>query len=578
MRLKQAVLYTIGLVFTLCLVPGCTEDSEQANDREIREKTAQAMAELGGYISEDKITAAQGMIQSALSKRTGGARDSALLIDGNLKLMDLRSKALELDLLIPPVMRQFRIIQEDARRVSQIQLQKQQIDQLILEADKEIQELKDYLNTGTDTAPSLHRQLEIQQTALADLTNQKAQWQQKAQDAERTLQALQQQADDALEQADLASGTQKAELETSGYQRLLQKKNPYIQKQEALDQISSLEDQIELVQPTIRRLNENIDETTRTIASLQQSPQLQQLRNLQQDLNRETLREQQALAAQVRSLEEQADTCRKTWQTLQEEMQQALEVYSQIRSRELQATVYFKQGQIQALLGSHLASRLYFESELGLAIEGLIESSDKTIESTLRPAMAIVAEDELIRQAMENYDKADESFASALSAGSGLGKDFQADVTKSRLLTLDEKMRLADRMDRYELAEAAQSRLDTLRQEAVEKYGPTFTLSETARLLEKGLDYAPRVPFDSTLFFDSIKSQLSKWRTLQGPQQEQEAHRTLEQIRQLETQADETLLKLLAPEKQAIETAIEQGFPEQAAGGSSSQPAEPNGF
>ena len=576
MRLKHTVLYTMGLVFAISLVSGCEDDSD-SSAKAAREKTAAVLATLEGHISSEKLTEAQQTIRSVLSNR-GEGRDPALLAEGNLSLFRVRTEAIELEKLTIPVFRQIRTAQENTRRVSQIQLQRERIEQLIQDGDNEIQELTTVLEKGTEVIPGLKSQLAAQQSKQADLTDRRAQWMQKAQAAEQQLQSLQARADEALQQARLTSDTQKAGLEKAGYDLLLQKKEFYIKKQEALDMAAELSSRIDLVRPIVEKLTGDIGKTQQKISDLKQSAQLRQLRQLQQDLNLDESREQQALKEQVQTLEKQADAYRSGWRNLIDKTQKILDSYDQIRSGELGPIIQFKKGQVNALLGSIQASRLYFESELGLALEGFSKTADQETARIIQRAMVVVAEDDMITQATGYFDKADEAFAAALSSGSSLGKAFGADVTKSRLLAMDEKMSLADRLDRFELAESTQTRLDELKQEAVEKYGPTFTLSETSRLLDKGLDYSPQIPFDSRLYFESIKSSLTAWKSMRGQAQEQRARQTLEEIKRFESQADETLLELLAPEKRAIETAIEQGFPEQAAGGTSSQPAEPNGF
>ena len=57
--------------------------------------------------------------------------------------------------------------------------------------------------------------------------------------------------------------------------------------------------------------------------------------------------------------------------------------------------------------------------------------------------------------------------------------------------------------------------------------------------------------YDSELFFEAIRPQLTAWRKVQGTPEQKEAaaRQTLQDIEQLEAEADEKLLRLLEPEK-----------------------------
>lgn len=579
MLAKEFLTCLVGFALTIGFLAGCSDNPDRQAARAIQETTAQTLDSLQGHVNREKLTKAQADLQSAANLRgAGDAKDAALLAAGNLQIMQAREDVINLELTRVPVTGQIRQIQQYARRVTQVQLQKQRIEQLLTQADQELLDLQRHLS-GADDQVGLQAQLIAEQTRLSDLMDQKLQWQQKADEADRRLQSLQARADDTLGRAGQAAGDEKATLEQTGYDLLMQKKDYYLAKQGAMDQVSNLDDQVALVRPSVERLQENIRQTEEKISQLKQSDQLQQLRDLKRDLEAEENQEKENVAQQVRELQQYAETFRTASEAIVTELEAVLETYQQIRSRDQQPIVNFKTAQTRALLGSVLASRLYFEVDFRTAVDGLIESVDSDIQPLLQEAATAGPQEELVTRTLESFDKADEAFESALSSGSSLGKDFKADVTKSRLIALDEKMRLADRLDRYELAQTTQTRLDELRQAAVEEFGPTFTLSETARLLEQGLDYMPRVPVDSELFFESVKTQLSAWKSLQGTEQEQAARQTLAAIEQLEAQADENLLKLLEPEKRAIRTAIEQGFSQQAAPSASTRgPGEPNSF
>jgi hypothetical protein len=250
-------------------------------------------------------------------------------------------------------------------------------------------------------------------------------------------------------------------------------------------------------------------------------------------------------------------------------LEKVLETYEQVRSPNTLPAVLYRKGQLQSLAGRLAGSRLQFELSMSMSIEQLIQAAGEDADAAeiLREAVLTVAEDEWLSKAMAAFDQADEAFGRALAEertlGGEAGKQFAANVTASRLLNLHSKMKLADSLDRYELAETTEAALKEQMQKAAE-LGPLLAQSETMRILEKGLQYLPQMPYDSELFFESIRPQLTAWKQAQGTPQEREqaARQALTLIEQFEANADEKLRGLLQAEKDAVKAAIARGFEE----------------
>ena len=556
-----------GLVTALAILVGCSDDPSNQAIQNIQQKTAEAMEVL---VNKRDTEQARTRLAAARSIRaTGLARDSAFLASGNLELNQSRRQAADLNLLKPPARKELIAIHEQLDRILKLQLQHSQTQRLISSSDQEILELRQNLETGTEVMPSLHQQLAEAGTRLRQLEAQQAQWQQKQAEADRQLAALQNQADAKMNEAKSASGALRADLEQESYKILLRKKTFYFDKQEAVNQLTLLDDQIALLSPVAQRLETDILQTQEKIRRLEQSEELARLRDQQRQLTGQIDRETGVLRDHLTRFRQTADHYRQAADQVLASLDEVLAQYQTVQARDIQPTVLYKKAQTQSLAASVTADRLLFESSLSLAVEGLlpIVENEQSLLALLQEGFLTVAEDQLLAKAVETFDQADQTFEQALTAGQTLGADaarqFTLNVTKSRLLNLHTKMKLADALDRYELAEQTQEAFNQQRTEAVE-LGPAFTQSETARLLEKGLNYIPRMPFDSELFFESIRPQISAWRQVQGTPEQKEAvaRQTLAAIEQLEAEADEKLLALLRPEKQAIQAAIERGFEE----------------
>lgn len=584
MRYHSLLIVLAGLLAALGLIGGCNDDPSHEADLKAQEKTADAM-DLLAYKGDTEQVRQQ--VQAAMASGGSGlTRDSVYLALGNLDLSSSRKQAGDLELIKVPAYEDLARIQDQLLRVIKLQLQRQRVQHLLVSGDQEIQELREVL-TGNDKLPGLQKELADAEAKEQQLIDQKEQWAQKQAAADSQLQALQEQADAKLQQAKTAPADRIAALEQEGYQILLQKKDYYYNKQEAVNHLTLLDDQIALVRPVIERLQGAIQLTEDKIARLEQSEELANLRIEQQELGKEITGEQDTLRDQLTQFKGSVTLYRQTSDRVLASLEDVLGQYDKIQSRQPQATVTYNKAQTQSLAGSVTARRLLFESNVSVAVEGMIRTveEDAALRNLLQDGLLTVPEDQLLNKAVGYFDQADKTFEEALSAGRALGgdpgKQFALNVTKSRLLNLHAKMKMADSLDRYELAEQTQAALDEQKARAAE-LGPAYTQSETAKLLEKGLNYIPKMPFDSELFFESLRPQITAWRQVQGTpaQREAAARMTLQAIEQLEAEADEKLMALLQPEKQAIQQAIERGFTEETPPitGPRPGPGEPNSF
>lgn len=581
--MKACIRTAQALVLSAVLfgLSGCSDDPAHQAQKKIHQKTEAAAALLTYEGSPEK---AKAQLEQALA--AGGTpvvREPAYLALGNLELMELRQQAAQLDAAKRPVTDILIRLADQVRRTGKLRTQLQGVSRTLDSGEKEIAELEQALAGGGPAGEGLLRELDKAREELAALVAQRQQWAAKAAAADEQLSLLQAQADERFREAKLAQGPRKTDLEKAGYDILLKKKGFYFEKQEVLTQLEMIERQTALVQPRVERLAAAVEEIRTKIQTLRQSEQLRQLRDTQQQLTAQIQQELGALRQMVSQLREQTAACQRQYEQIQANVEKTLQTYQRVQTRASMPTVLYKTAQVQAFSGQMAASRLQFELTVSLAVEGLLAASagDADIESLLREGMLTVAEDEWLSKAAAAFDQADQTFEQALTEGQMLSgeaaRQFALHVTSSRLLNLHSKMKLADSLNRFEMADAVEAALKEQMQKAAE-LGPIFTQSETARLLEKGLNYQPRMPYDTELYFESLRPQLSAWRQVQGtPQQrEQAARQAVAMIEQLEAKADEKLLRLLQDEKQTIQAAIERGFEEPAPSAVPSPFGEPN--
>lgn len=566
-KLAQAAALTAAIWVIL----GCSDDPAHQAQKKIYQKTSEA-ADLLAYKGD--LEAARTQLNQALS--VGGSpaavREPAYLTMGALEMDNLQQQAAQLEAVKQPALDSLLQITEQIYRIEKLKAEQQRVTQLIESNEKEIEELQQSLEGGGSFGQGLRSKLAEAQEELAALKVSREEWMARAAAADEQLSLLQAQAEDYFQKAKTAAPDKRTELEKTGYEILLQKKSFYSDKQEAVTQVAMLERKIALLEPRMQRLAQAVEDIQNKLEGLRQSAQLAQLRAAHRQLAEQIQQEMAALRRMVTELRGNIQSYQQQYEQVTAALEKVLETYNQVRSPNTLPAVLYRKGQIQSLAGRLAGSRLQFELLMSMSIEGLIQAAggDTDVEEILREAMLTVAEDEWLTKAAAAFDQADETFERALTEGRTLGgeagKRFAANVMASRLLNLHSKMKLADSLDRYELADATEAVLKEQMQKAAE-LGPAFTHLETMRILEKGLHYLPQMPYDSELFFESIRPQLTAWKHVQGTPQEREqaAQQALTLIEQFEAEADEKLLSLLQVEKESVKTAIERGFEEPVA-------------
>lgn len=578
-----SILIGTAVLAAMGIVAGCSDDPTHRAERSAQQKTSEA---LDLYLYKGNDQAARAHLNAALSQRASrSSRDAAALAVGNLDWGQACRQSNELELSKVPMQQELAEIQTQIRRIQKLQVQQRRLVQLIESADQEAQELQQVLEGGGVFEMGLQKELAQTKDQLARLEEEKKEWESREAAANSKLTALQARADEQFRQAKASSGSHQASLEQAGYQILLEKKPFYFDMQEAVNQLELLDSRFELIRLRKDHLEASIVQTEQKIRDLKNSTELAQLRTQRNELAGQLGKEQGFLRDQLNRFKQDLTQYRLTTEQLVQLLRTALERYEGIQSRDAQPMVLYKKAQIQSLAGSVISSRLLFETSISLSMESMIQAAgkDEAIKGILQEGYLTVAEDQLLTAAIEYFDQADQIIDQAIAAGRALGsaegKQFVLNATKSRLLNLRAKMKLADSLDRYELAEKVQAALDEQIQKAAE-LGPDFTHSETARLLEKGLNYIPEMPFDSELYFEEIRAEISEWRHIQGTPQEREAaaRHALALIGQHEAHADEKLMLMLQPEKQALQAALERGFTEETMPLSSPTGGDPNRF
>ena len=479
-----SILIGTAVLAAMGIVAGCSDDPTHRAERSAQQKTSEA---LDLYLYKGNDQAARAHLNAALSQRASrSSRDAAALAVGNLDWGQACRQSNELELSKGPMQQELAEIQTQIRRIQKLQVQQRRLVQLIESADQEAQELQQVLEGGGVFEMGLQKELAQTKDQLARLEEEKKEWESREAAANSQLTVLQARADEQFRQAKASSGSHQASLEQAGYQILLEKKPFYFDMQEAVNQLELLDSRFELIRLRKDHLEASIVQTEQKIRDLKNSTELAQLRTQRNELAGQLGKEQGFLRDQLNRFKQDLTQYRLTTEQLVQLLRTALECYEGIQSRDAQPMVLYKKAQIQSLAGSVISSRLLFETSISLSMESMIQAAgkDEAIKGILQEGYLTVAEDQLLTAAIEYFDQADQIIDQAIAAGRALGsaegKQFVLNATKSRLLNLRAKMKLADSLDRYELAEKVQAALDEQIQKAAE-LGPGFYPSEKGR-------------------------------------------------------------------------------------------------
>jgi hypothetical protein len=553
-------------VVSACLF-GCSEDP---NDKAARQFQQQTSETLDNFAKNRDPQATSEQLEKTLShSRAGGlSEDSASLVAADMRLAKMQLNWADLQVQTSQLSKAIGTLNQTLERLADNTAQNQRIQGLLALSDAEVVETERWIGSDPN-AQSLKGQLAEAQTKEKQLLGKKTALQQDYQKARDTMLELDAQADQKLRQAQTASIDKQAELEKAGFDLKSQKKEYYIKAQQAENALAEVNSDLEIVQPHLKRLQDNLRQTEEKLQGLKTSSSRDNLQKQRQELDAEIRQQKDNVKQQLDRLVAQLTQHNKNTDEIINSVNEIIEKYQKVNSRQLEPNVSMSLGQAYALAGAITVAKVYTASDLGLRLEGILRTYETVLAEGLSSPIASKPDIEMTKKAMAYFDQAAQFYQQAASAAGQLRDGAQkaaCAALKGQLLAVNSKIRLADRIEDFETAEKTQLELDKLVEKAKE-YGPLFSQSATATLLTKGINFTPMLPIDSTMILESIKKDFVSWRKLRTAAAEAEVERLLMRIQELrkEYPDDEQITQFLNQEQQAIEQAKAKGFAEEAA-------------
>lgn len=560
----------------LTVLTSCSDNPDAQAAKAVRQETTAALEEL---TRNNEYEAAHQKVMAAVSRnRTRGlARDAALLASGNLSLSHGIQKQADLGLMAVPVRRAVDDLEQLIRTNEQLIMERERISQLLASGSKEMADLQALLEKGTDQQPSLSAQRSQADQQMQKLAAEKARLQQQYDQTQATLDDYQKQADDLLRQAELKQADEKLKLQQQGYAILQQRKDYYVQAQEAENQINNLQQQIELVQAHLDNLDQSVEQIRSKIDAIENSQSRQMLTMQTDELETVLNVNLREMAAKSQQVTELTDAYAKEVESLLAIYDEAAGEFEKISGGDIGFAATLGRAEAAHQAARAASALIVLQTELNESLVDLLQTTEAQLAEAVQDRLPIKPVDAAFRQkAMDYFAAAFENYTQAYDAAGQAGEDAQCSVLKSHVIAVSHKMRLADRIADYDLANETETVLNELVTRGKE-LGTCFTQSEAMRVIEnEGLNYLPELPLNMEVLAEGLRQRFSAWKRLPLAEQEAAVDSNLQEIEVLISKYGETLAGQLEPLKQEMVQAKERGFKEAAPGASG--PGDPNSF
>lgn len=575
---KSSILGTFWYLSLLVFaggLAGCGDNPDSKAAKEVRAQTEMAVktaVENKDYINtQEKIRGA--VVQN---RPTGLTKDTALLASGNLAFAHGQQMRSELNLKMLPIRGSVTQFEKLLRNCEEMLVEKEKLSSLLAAGDQEIEELTLLINgTGETTGLKAHLQAFEDQADI--LKAERAALQTRGEVVQKILDDNQSKADNLLRQSELAAGDRRLSLEQEAFEILKDRKEHYIEFQAIENQTAVIDNQLEL-------LNDRINLTQDSIVRAQNRIEEIKTADARDTLNMQIREIEESLGVKQQQMSTEVGQINAGYRDYTELAEQTLAVfresvseYEKVSSGDAGFMAVFGQAESAYQAALTLAEQCKTQKFLAERLEGLMGSSDPSMKDRYERTLMVPGQvqPDLKKTLFEQFDAAVSAYEDASSRAGRIGPEAQCSVMKSKLLALYSKMKLADLLNEYDLANETESLIDQLKEEGAEM-GVCFTQSEAMQIVNSGgLNYIPLIPLNMQVFIEGKKQELSAWAGLPLSQREAAIDENLAQIEALTLEYGQDVAEQFDLLKQEMLAAKERGF-EESSGSAPGGPGDPN--
>ncbi len=568
--IKCLVVACIGIL----VVVGCSDDPQNEAAKQLRqsaEKVLDMVAREGNF--EKAAKAMQAALRDA--PQAGSAAEPVRLAIADLTFEQAQRQQSKPVAIAGLANLALDDISLEIRSISRLQIQQDRLDNLLGATEKEIEGLSMSI-TGDSQSLGIEGKLADAAAALSRLEELEAELEQRRQKAQSSIDSIQQAADEKLRRAEGLRGDEKLELAQAGYDILLTRTSYFLNAQEALDQIGSIESQIAIVEPLVQKLQSDLVSVQQQISDIRSSPASRDSKAQLGDVIKQIDEHSGRIAWVATDLKEAQATYGQVVDETISLFQQAADKYKKVRSQSARKAAAVgladSYGQIAVAALDGMRFQWYFSSRL-LSIASTLETQTANALGEVASQYASGSADYAQRAkdsfdiAIGEYSKLQKRFAS--------GRDeFACDVLKNYILALYGKMVVSEYLDEQDVVDEVLAQADELMEKA-RNCDPGFARSVTARLLAGSAEFVPSMAIDSTMYYTELKKEFGAWKAMRGEDKEAEVNKLLAMLDGMgEPEDPEVFKRMIGPERQQLEAALARGFEEELGAGEGGEGAE----
>lgn len=525
------------------------------NSRESFDK-AQSIITLSFEQARKEINAAV-----SRNRQAGPAAAPAIITSGNLLFSQALHQKSMLHQSTAPVNNIIDNVSECVTKISDLDTRKSLLEKLVVANEESIDQLKNILDTGTDSFPAFRQQLRTESKKLDGLLRQKKKLQEQADQAEQTANGIEKSAEQKLRHAETLSGDKKLAEQNKAFELRLLKKDYSKELQATIDQIAIIDSRLEILQPMVNKLRSNIESFEQRIDELTNSPNRTNLsariRDIQKSINSYTSSVKNLAAGLTKSMDLYSDSA----DNVIELLAQAVEKYSSLPSGSARTLANSRIAASRVWIAATQAESMRLSQDITTRLDSISSAAlpqlKSALASVIKKSSAAISDHSL--KAKENYDLAIAQYENVGASG-----DFDCAIRKSHILALYGKANLTSYLGdiavsnsvkdkEYATSDKAAEQAELLLVKAIE-CDPLFTKSITARMLGGELDFIPKLTVNLADHYEAVKNQFQSWNKLKGRQKERELKRLLRFLDDMIPPEDPVAFeKILAPERALIE-------------------------
>lgn len=426
-----------------------------------------------------------------LASRAGAAGEATFIVAGNLNF----DYANQLTPALADTANAVNVLTDKlsnaAKKLSYLQIEKAQLESLMDSSDERVDQLEGLIK-GSSYGPGIVAELAGAEERLFILQDEQEEFIAAERQAQEQITKIQTAATAKLNASKSASGTQKQQLEKEHYELVLAKKQYLVDAQAALDKVKEYQSQIAIVEPLVQKLQNDITDVERKIDDLDGSAQRSELKRQLRDNDGAIEAYETQIGQLSNSIKQQQGEYEKMLEQIDSLVDEAVKLFKKIKSRGNRDIASISNAEFYYAKATMNLSAMEHYKNIALRLQA-ISSSIENRSSGSVDRLAIQysgSSNDHSEKAMEEYDAAIEEYQK-LQKSAARGKDELAcSITKSHILALIGKIKLADQLDKYEITEEAAEAVGELVEKA-EQCDPDFAQSVTYKLFSGETDIVP---------------------------------------------------------------------------------------